>query len=150
MCSNYVELILGITRYLSNLNVESVLRQCTTYSSFDQCDIQCVPYLNGEMCKKNYLPRFPSELSIENKKLTANWYIQQIVAKEIYQYIGIVIGTIEFSIKEVYEIGIQLNTENHCQAAATALSHVFEILNKSKRAILLIEKIFATVRKQAY
>lgn len=140
MCSNYVELILGITRYLSNLNVESVLHQCTTYSSFDQCDIQYVPYLNGEMCKRLFT-QISAELSIENKKLTANWYIQQIVAKEIYQYIGIVIGTIEFSIKEVYEIGIQLNTENHCQAAATALSHVFEILNKSKRAILLIEKI---------
>lgn len=110
MCSNYVELILGITRYLSNLNVESVLRQCTTYSSFDQCDIQCVPYLNGEMCKKLFT-QISAELSIENKKLTANWYIQQIVAKEIYQYIGIVIGTIEFSIKEVYEIGIQLNTQ---------------------------------------
>ena len=102
MCSNYVELILGITRYLSNLNVESVLHQCTTYSSFDQCDIQCVPYLNGEMCKRLFT-QISAELSIENKKLTANWYIQQIVAKEIYQYIGIVIGTIEFSIKEVYD-----------------------------------------------
>ena len=66
MCSNYVELILGITRYLSNLNVESVLRQCTTYSSFDQCDIQCVPYLNGEMCKRLFT-QISAELSIENK-----------------------------------------------------------------------------------
>ena len=145
LCSNFTSLIVGINRRLSQIDIEELLQLCTTYSDWNQCDIQSIPYLNTETCRKLYI-QINAELSIEKIRITPDWYIKQTVASEIYKSIGTIIDSITAAIKSVFDIGQQLQNEKYEQAAATALSHVFEILNKCRISIRYIEEILPRLK----
>lgn len=145
LCSNYSGVIVGINRYLSELDLEKIFQGCTTYSNFSQCDIRNNPYLNTEDCRKLYT-QINAELSIEKVKITPDWFIEQTVAAEIYKSIGQIIDSITIAVKSVFDIGQQLQDEKNYQAAATALSHVFELLEKCRISIRAIEEMLPILR----
>lgn len=140
LCSNYVCMVVGINQYVSSIELDKIFHTCTSYSDYSQCDIQNIPFLNTPECKKLYT-QISAELSIEKVKITPDWYIEQTVAAEICKQIGIAIDTISVAVKNIFGIGQELQSEKYNQAATTALSHVFEVLDKCRISIQRIEAL---------
>lgn len=140
LCSNYICTIVGINNFLSGLDLEKIFNKCIQYSNNTQCEIQSTPFLNTPDCRRLY-KQINAELSIEGERITPDWYIEQIVAAEIYRSIGTMINSLSITIKSVSDIGKQLQQDGYAHAAATVLSHVFEMVNKCKLSIQAIELV---------
>ena len=138
LCSNYICIIVGINTYLSKIDLEKIFNKCTQYSSNTQCDIQSIPFLNTPDCKMLY-SQIDAELSIEGIRITPDWYIEQMVAAEIYRSVGKMIDSLSITVKSIFDIGKQMQQDGYAQAAATAFSYVFEMINKCKISIQALE-----------
>ena len=144
LCSNYTCVVIGINHYLTTLDLKNIFSSCISYPNKHQNNPN-KQFFNTDAYKK-LSSQISAEMSIEKEKITPDWYIEQIVANEIYTTLGSIIDSIFVALTNVFDIGQQFLTSKHNYAAATALSHVFNLLEKCDIAIGRINNLLPELK----
>lgn len=144
LCSNYACVIVGINHFLTGLDLDAVLKACTSNLNGHRRNLNML-FVNTEACKK-LAKQIDAEKSIEKEKITPDWYVEQIISEGMYKQLGSTIDAIYVAVKCVFEIGKQLQISEHNQAAATAFSHIYELLEKCRISINVIDYILPQLK----
>lgn len=83
MMGVYINIIIAIRNYLKKLNIEEILEEATKYSKKSQLPNNM--YFNHSDIHTLY-DCIHTENKIEKHRFTPDWYIKQIVAKHIYEF----------------------------------------------------------------
>lgn len=135
----------NICAYVDKLNIAQELSYATeiaSKSSYSNVDFKKAVYLNSKKIEDFY-NAIEVEGKIEKVKITPDWYIEQIIAKEIYDHIVYLSKQLSFMYAEAYNIGETL-LDNKCYySAAIWFSRLTEVYAKisTKQTFIKFEEI---------
>lgn len=112
--------IMNICNYVDKLNVSKELlyaTQIATTSNYKNVDFKEAIYLNSKNIEEFYA-YIDVEKKIEKGKITPDWFIEQVVSKEIYDHINYLSAQLTFLYTRANNIG-QTLLENNCSYLAS-------------------------------
>lgn len=136
----YINIIIGINKYLRELNIDSLLNCATEAYSYEQLKPNNRYYNNHSV--EHLFNCIFAELKLESKRVTPDWYIKQAVAYTVYQDLNDVVDAMDKIYNNVFSVGKRL-TENKCYLqGATVLSRLFELSSKASMALTSLNTFF--------
>ena len=136
----YINIIIGINKYLRELNIDSLLNCATEACSYEQLKPNNRYYNNHSV--EHLFNCIFAELKLESKRVTPDWYIKQAVAYTVYQDLNDVVDAMDKIYNNVFSVGKRL-TENKCYLqGATVLSRLFELSSKASMALTTLNTFF--------
>jgi len=136
----YINIIIGINKYLRELNLDLLLRRAIEASSYEQLNPDN-RYFNNNSVEHLFNCIF-MEYKLESKRISPDWYIKQTIAREIYLDLNATVEAMSKIYSHVFSVGKQL-TESKCYLqGATVLSRLFELSSKTSITIAVLETLF--------
>lgn len=89
----YINIIIGINKYLRELNIDSLLNCATEAYSYEQLKPNNRYYNNHSV--EHLFNCIFAELKLESKRVTPDWYIKQAVAYTVYQDLNDVVDAMD-------------------------------------------------------
>lgn len=80
----YVDVVLSMKEYLEQFSVENTLNTCIECTR--PSDVPKTQFFNCDNVRKLY-DCINAEIKVEGMRITPDWYVQQIVAKRIYDFL---------------------------------------------------------------
>lgn len=124
--------MMNICNYVDKLDIAQELSYATEIASkanYEKIDFKDAVYLNSKRIE-NFYNAIAVEKKIEKDKITPDWYIVQVVSKEIFDHINYLSNQLSFLYTEAKNIGETL-LENKCYyLAAIWFSRLTEIYAK--------------------
>lgn len=124
--------IMNICEYIDKLDIAQELSyavEIASTSNYEDIDFKKAVHLNSKRIDIFY-NSILTERKIEKEKITPDWYIEQVVSKEIFDHINYLSNQLFFLYSEAYSIGETL-LENKCYySAAIWFSRLTEIYAK--------------------
>lgn len=90
----YLNIIVGLNKYLSSINPKTELENAKNYLSYKAVCFDTNEFLNDVTVEKMY-QCIEAEINIEHTRITPDWVIEQTVAKVIFDRMNIFISTID-------------------------------------------------------
>lgn len=141
ICLNYANVIVGINAYLSKLKLDDIFWDCLRNNGGNNI------YINTKPCRELYT-QIDTELSIEKLRITPDWFIEQMVANEIYKEIGKLVEAIVVCLSDVFDIGMYFYEKKNYQAALIAFSRIFELIEKANLSVKYVEKVLVILESK--
>lgn len=138
--------ILEINQYLSKLDIHAILKEAVEIA-----DSRSLNYTSN-MCYntnsfKDLLNRIDTEIRIEHKRITPNWYIEQMIAKEIFDFCNVMIESLKNNYENLFDLGTSVDSVDHHYFAIIALSRFFEMESKTSLVKQQLEGIIPELEK---
>jgi len=130
MCPVFIGMHVGINQEISSLNIDVLFGMITQYKSFNECDFSICSALNSAECEKLFR-QIKTEFSIEGKRITPDWYIQQIVGYQIYKEYGSVLNVLENAAKCIFTFGEFLLEQKYSYMSSVVFVHYFNLRQKT-------------------
>ncbi|MGG4195794.1 hypothetical protein ABEW50_20330 [Paenibacillus jamilae] len=80
----YVAIVVGINNYLENIKWSELLSYALDVKEYERLDLSKNKFLNNRRSEKMYHGIY-TELQIEKKRITADWFVEQTLAHNIYE-----------------------------------------------------------------
>ena len=136
----YINIIIGINKYLRELNIDSLLSCATEAHSYEQLKPNNRYYNNYSV--EHLFNCIFVELKLESKRITPDRYIKQVVAYMVYQELNNVVDAMEEIYNNIFSAGKHL-TEKLCYLqGATVLSRLFELSSKASITLESLNTFF--------
>ena len=129
MTISYLGLIISIYQVLKNLNYQRIMEHIIEIADSGSLNITEHKFYNTKSMK-NLLKQIRTEIEIEHKRITPDWYIEQIVAKEIYDYCNEAIEMLTSVFTSVLDLGTRIGETGRQTLAVVALCRFFEMQSK--------------------
>ena len=124
--------IMNICNYVDKLDISKELLRATEIASkdkYEKIDFKDAVYLNSKKME-NFYNSIAVEKKIEKEKITPDWYVEQVVSKEIFDHLNYLSNQLNVLFTEAKNIGDKL-LENKCYySAAIWFSRLTEIYAK--------------------
>ena len=146
-CLAYIGVIIEINQTLSSIDLQRLFNCAINMADKGEIGISKNGFYNN-MTLKRMLSQTQAESLIEHKRLTPDWCIEQIVAKEIFDYCNEVIETLQAIYSNVLELGTQLASVSHFSHSVTALCRYFELEYKTESTNQILESIIPSLQKK--
>ncbi len=135
----YVTLILELRKHIDKIDIVSVLDKGLNMCSKNFDTTENI-FLNHQDITKLHRC-IMTEIKIESKRITPDWYIKQVIAKHIYDHlIKIYIIIDEILNSDIPELSEYFLKEKHYAETMLIYSRMTELRTKSREAICKIEK----------
>ncbi|MDD4029267.1 MAG: hypothetical protein PHX86_06140 [Caldisericia bacterium] len=89
-----INLVCGLNRRLDSICLEKIFERAKTYRSFNEIDFKTDWFLNNQKAERLY-NCIETEVKLENKKITPDWYIEQTISQLILEEINFYISSID-------------------------------------------------------
>ncbi len=146
-CLAYISIIIEINHILSNMDLHKVCSSAIKMANKGEADLSKNKFYNNATFK-SLLCQIKAEIIIENKRLTPDWCIEQIVAKGVYDYCNEIIETLKAIYSNVLELGTQLASVSHFSHAIVALCRYFEFEYKIESTKQLLEVLIPSLQSK--
>lgn len=149
MCPVFIGMHVGINQEISSLNIDVLFGMITQYKSFNECDFSICSTLNSTECEKLYR-QIKTEFSIEGKRITPDWYIQQIVGYQIYKEYGSVLNVLENAAKCIFTFGEFLLEQKYSYMSSVVFVHYFNLRQKTLSIVPGIESLLSSLEQMYF
>ncbi len=143
----YIGIILEINRNVSDLNIQSIMNR-----SVEIADSGIINYTDNQFYNidtfKKLLSCIKVEKRNEKRRITPNWYIEQMIAKEIFDFCNEVIDVLKNIYKNLLDLGIQLDSSDGHTLAIIALCRFFEMQSKTAPIMQSLESIIPALENK--
>ena len=134
----YIKLILSMKKYVKGINVSKILDESESFVDFDSTPKSV--YYNHSDVRKLY-NCIQVEIMIEGRRITPDWYINQIISKHIYdEMIGFYGVLDEILNHEVPDLSKEFFEKNYYFETMIIYSRMREMKTKSDDLIECVEK----------
>jgi len=137
LVSAFVLLLKTEKMALSSLDIETILEYACKVKSNNDVDEKYLRFFNNNTCDSLYRQIW-AEIRIDKKRITPDWYIKQTIAKQIYIYLGELLGDVEQTTDAYLKLGKNLHEKKLTYCAAVCCAHCFEIISHCEGIIELI------------
>lgn len=143
----YVNFGLSINEYLSKVNIETLIESSIKIISYQKIPIKKYPFLNNKQMEK-FFDGINAEINIEQKRITPEWFIKQMVAQNYYNKLIEFAKYIDYIHNEkLIELGVNLIKKERYFSAMVILSRATEINSKFKTSIDFLDKAFKQLKR---
>lgn len=135
----YLNFIIGVNHYLEIMNPRDFIEKSKHVYSFKKINFKTNKFLNNIISEKMF-KCIEAEMIIENKRITPDWFIEQMVSQIIYNHFNEIIDTIDLLYKHCFQIGDYLMSKKLYFQAMIVFSRFPEFDSKSSLMINFFEK----------
>lgn len=118
--------MMAICKYISELNLKDIFKSAISIERYFEVDLYSAKYINNEYTKKFY-DTIEIEKRVEKQRITPDWYIEQIVAKTIYEHINLLVNILEDLFTFAATVGTDLLSKKNYYSVAIWFSRLSEI-----------------------
>lgn len=136
----YINIIIGINKYLRELKPDLLFRRAIESGSYEQLNPDN-RYFNNHSAEHLFNCIF-TEHKLESKRITPDWYIKQTIAREIYLDLNAVVEAMSEIYNNCFSVGKQLAESKCYLQGATVLSRLFELSSKTSITVACLEALF--------
>jgi len=126
---NNTSIIVAVNEYLSKIDCNKILKQATFFTKYDEMDISKNDFLNNDD-SKNLFNAIELECSIEGRKITSNWYVEQHTAHKVYDYLCEIAVCIDTIIDNSFNHVQKLTRNQLFMEAMCGYVSIIEMYNK--------------------
>lgn len=90
----YINIICGLNKLLTNLNLDDIFRNLKNYTCFNEIDFNTNWFLNNQEIERLY-DCIEAEFKLERKRITPDWIIDQSIAYSIFNELNTYILSID-------------------------------------------------------
>ena len=137
MIGIYISMVIGANNYLESMDSAAIYANAKRHTSFSEIDLQSNRFANNKRIESLY-EAIESEIAIENKRITPDWFIEQTVAQSIYNYLNRRLKALMILHKNITEVGDHLLSSELYFEAMVAYSKLPELERKLERSIELL------------
>ena len=149
MCPVFIGMHVGINQEISSLNIDALFRTVAQYKSFNECDFSICSTLNSAECEKMF-KQITTEFSIEGKRITPDWYIQQIVGYAIYKEYGVVLEVLQNAARCIFTFGEALLEKKLSYMSSVVFAHYFSLRQKTLNIVPTIESVLSSLEEKHF
>lgn len=139
----YINIIIGINKYLRELRLDLLFGRAITAGSYEQLNPDN-RYFNNNSAEHLFNCIF-MEYKLESKRITPDWYIKQTIAHEVHLDLNAVVEAMSKIYSNVFSAGKQLAESKCYLQGATVLSRLFELSSKTSITTASLETLFSTL-----
>lgn len=144
----YISIIVGINRYLADMNLEDILTEAKKVTSYNEVDFSKYEYLNFPIAEKQY-NQISAEITIEQKRITPDWAIEQTISKVIFDKLVSYVNIVDKIFNEDFlRVGTYFLENKIPFAALIAFTRFPELSLKIDLTIEFLEKIIPELLKK--
>ena len=141
----YIKLILSMRKYVVSIDISKILSESLTFTGFISTPRRL--YYNHRDVRKLY-DCIQAELRIEGHRVTPDWYVQQIIAKHIYDDMIGLYGVLDDILNhEVLSLSEEFLDKNYYAETMIVYSRMTEMKTKAEDLIVFIEKNIEQLKK---
>lgn len=138
----YISLVLGIKKHFNSINIEIILEDAVNQNYSNK---ETFIYCNNAEIKKLF-DGINLEERIEKRRITPDWYINQLVAKYIYTHIIHCCKTIDIITNEfTLSLAAEMMDKKEYACATIIYSTALELINKVQSTIPVLENVITKV-----
>lgn len=149
LCCAFMNVIVGINTSFSNLDLEQEYNKARAIRKYSECKFADNKYLNNRACERMYR-HIRAEYTIEKRRITPDWFIEQTVAYQMYLSLGAVVNGLESIADNIFQLGKQLYEHKRIYSAAVALSHCIEMESKCELALSHLRNIIPSLERRHF
>ena len=137
----YLNIIIGINKYIRELNIDLLLKQAIE-SDFYKPFKPNNRYFNNKKVE-HLFHCILMEHKLESKRITPDWYIKQTIAYAIYQDLNTAVDVLGRIYNNIFYTGKQLAEKKCYLQGATTLTRLFELSSKTSLTTNILEHLFS-------
>lgn len=145
--ATYISIIIGVNNYLRELNLDAVLNDLVKTASEKNADITLNRLFNNENTD-DILHRISVEIKLEGKRITPDWYVKQVSAKNIVSFFNELLDNIVMIHDIVIGFGTAFLEKKQYFQAAAIFSQFLQFVSMSKSTISAIDQNFNILHEQ--
>lgn len=132
LMSIHIGISIGVNQYLSKIDIRELLRYSSNLKNYRNADFTKSKFINNPEFKKLY-EGIEAEMTIENTKITPDWYIEENLAKYIIREFHDILKTISKIYRELaFDLGVNLFDSKQHFLSSLVFTRMSELNAKNK------------------
>jgi len=128
---NYLNIIVSVNKFLDSFDYSQLVNTAIKYTKYDKKTLLKAGALNNAEGEK-LLSEIEIECSIEGKRITSDWYIEEIVAHKVYDYLCELVFCLDIMLNVSFDYAGRLATKDLLIEAMCSYSSIIQMDNKIK------------------
>ena len=142
----FLSLIVEIDHNLTTIDICTIQNNAIEIADSATIAISNDRFYNNQPVK-DIFTRVKDEIDIEQSRITPDWYIKQIVAKELFDYCNEVLKILESVFLGIFDLGTKMGEAGHNDLAIIALCRYFEMRSKCEPLLQIVKVIISELEE---
>jgi len=150
ICMLFISTTIAINEYMHVINWDKYISEMLKARVYHDVDLKTNPFANNENIKRIFSSVY-AEYMLERKRITPDWLIAQMLAKNIYDYVEELVQTLDDVTNNIpFNIGKKLHENKAFFDAMLIFSRMTELKSKSSVSIGKLEALISFLKDKHF
>jgi len=149
ICSVYLCVYQGVCKSLLSFNADAFYQRAKECNKYDHNMLKAAPYMNCPECE-NLFRQIQAEYTLENRRVTPDWYIEQIIAYQLYKKQSSIVSALSECSSMLLELGEAFLLEKQNYISSVTFSYYFRIRELYERILFSLKSILPALEEKQF